>query len=435
MADPIKRPNYFDHQFLKAADFTAEQTYHIGMRRLHNRLFHNWGIVQGMVVTPKLGSPAATVSAGAAVDAAGHEVVLQADAAAPDASAFKGQTVFLTITYQEQITDSNMRSTEAPKIELVAAPADPSLNLVLARLTVDAGGNIASSDAGVAPNSRSAVGSGPPSMVAHSVAFNDPNNVQSTWPRFSAGGAPSTLQLNGGLTTSGDVNIAGTTACQLGGATFAGPVVVNSGYGVNQGWLYMSGDSRGSSFSYNVHRSADNSVYVWPQPTHTAVTMEIDDALSYPRFEIYTTTTQAKTTFVQRFAINGSTGDVTIGANLIAGGDIMFQQSGTKVTSDVRLKEDIQEISGPIDKLAAIRGVSYRIADSASRQRDIGVIAQEVEKVLPELVGAVPQTGMKAVDYGKLNAVLVEGIKQLKNRMAQVRSEIAGLQASKKEPA
>lgn len=46
MPGTVKRLNYYDHQFLRAPDFTDEQHYHLGMRRLHNSSLHTWGIVQ-----------------------------------------------------------------------------------------------------------------------------------------------------------------------------------------------------------------------------------------------------------------------------------------------------------------------------------------------------------------------------------------------------
>src|SRR5882724_1274097 len=106
MANPIKRLNYFDHQFLRAQDFSDEQTYHLGMRRLHNKLFHSWGVAGGMQVTCTLGtSSVALVSTGTALDGAGHEIVLVDVASTPDLSSMKGQTVFVTVTYTEQLSD------------------------------------------------------------------------------------------------------------------------------------------------------------------------------------------------------------------------------------------------------------------------------------------------------------------------------------------
>jgi len=91
-------------------------------------------------------------------------------------------------------------------------------------------------------------------------------------------------------------------------------------------------------------------------------------------------------------------------------------------SSDINLKENINEISNPLEKLQEIRGVSFDWKDSYIkkkggeddyfvRKHDIGVIAQEVEKVLPEIV-AERDDGTKAVKYEKLTALLIESIKE-----------------------
>lgn len=92
--------------------------------------------------------------------------------------------------------------------------------------------------------------------------------------------------------------------------------------------------------------------------------------------------------------------------------------------SDINLKENIQVIPNALEKISAIRGVSYDWKDhvlTAKRdaplylnpKHDIGVIAQEVEMVLPEIV-ADRVDGTKGVRYERLIALLIEGIKELK---------------------
>ena len=78
MPNAVQRLHYFDQQFLRAADFTAEQDYHVGLRRAHNRSVHGWGIASGLAVdlTPPT---SVTVRAGYALDSAGREIVLTED--------------------------------------------------------------------------------------------------------------------------------------------------------------------------------------------------------------------------------------------------------------------------------------------------------------------------------------------------------------------
>jgi hypothetical protein len=80
--------------------------------------------------------------------------------------------------------------------------------------------------------------------------------------------------------------------------------------------------------------------------------------------------------------------------------------------SDIRIKENIVEISDCIDKVKSIRGVYYNRTDFNTEPTKIGVIAQEVEKQMPELVHDEPTTGIKSVSYTELTAILVNAIKE-----------------------
>lgn len=106
-------------------------------------------------------------------------------------------------------------------------------------------------------------------------------------------------------------------------------------------------------------------------------------------------------------------------------------------SSDIRLKENIKLIEDPITILNQIRGVYYDWKDEHIQQRggedgyfvrkhDIGVIAQEVQKVLPELV-AEREDGFLAVKYEKLVPLLIESIKAQQEQIAQLSEAVAKL--------
>jgi hypothetical protein len=99
-------------------------------------------------------------------------------------------------------------------------------------------------------------------------------------------------------------------------------------------------------------------------------------------------------------------------------------------SSDINLKENIKLIVDPLGKLEQIRGVSYDWKDEHIQQRggedgyfvrkhDIGVIAQEVEAVLPEIV-ATRDDGTKVVKYEKLVALLIEAVKDQQRQINQI---------------
>jgi len=94
-------------------------------------------------------------------------------------------------------------------------------------------------------------------------------------------------------------------------------------------------------------------------------------------------------------------------------------------TSDARYKKNLRKIQDPIQKLSNLEGVEFewdQKVDSTTKlssSSQIGLLAQEVEKQFPQLV-ATDKNGLKSVDYGKLTAVLLEAIKELNARLAEL---------------
>ena len=91
--------------------------------------------------------------------------------------------------------------------------------------------------------------------------------------------------------------------------------------------------------------------------------------------------------------------------------------------SDRRLKDDIQPIEGALEKVGTLSGNTYQrndLLDKDPERRYAGVIAQEVEVVLPEAVSEA-EDGTKTVDYNAVIALLVESIKELKAEVAQLK--------------
>ena len=89
--------------------------------------------------------------------------------------------------------------------------------------------------------------------------------------------------------------------------------------------------------------------------------------------------------------------------------------------SDRRVKENIKTIENASDKLLKLRGVEYnKIGET---KKSIGVIAQEIEEVLPEVV-STDTNGMKSVAYGNITGVLIEAIKELKAEIEELKKQI-----------
>ena len=101
---------------------------------------------------------------------------------------------------------------------------------------------------------------------------------------------------------------------------------------------------------------------------------------------------------------------------------------GCAAPSDARLKRDIEPLTNVLEKLEQVHGVSYQRIDREGSDRHIGVIAQELEAVFPELVSTSGDEGYKAVSYGNLTAVLVEAVKELKAENDDLRARLEALE-------
>ena len=108
-----------------------------------------------------------------------------------------------------------------------------------------------------------------------------------------------------------------------------------------------------------------------------------------------------------------TTSNVTFGS--------VYSNGNVTAYSDVNLKEGITTISDALSKVTKLRGVSFVRKDT--KQKGIGVIAQEIEKVLPEVVET---TEYKSVAYGNIVGVLIESIKELKSEVDDLKKQLRG---------
>ena len=102
--------------------------------------------------------------------------------------------------------------------------------------------------------------------------------------------------------------------------------------------------------------------------------------------------------------------------------------------SDERLKKDIKDLDGEesLNKIEQLQGVTYKWKDQEERGEQIGLVAQQVEPHIPQVVkeqgrletdddGPLPK--YKQVEYDKLVPLLIESVKQLSARVAELESK------------
>jgi hypothetical protein len=160
----VKRLNYFTHQFLREQDFKDEQHYHVEMRRRHNRLFHSWGVAEGLEVQRK-GEREITITPGSAIDGEGREIVLLTPAHRDLSSVSRDSHIYVTIGYHEQWDESDhhtaggvegyTRVAEAPEVseKKNQPPADGSV-VTLAKVHVNDVGHVGAIDMGASVRKR-----------------------------------------------------------------------------------------------------------------------------------------------------------------------------------------------------------------------------------------------------------------------------------------
>ena len=121
-----------------------------------------------------------------------------------------------------------------------------------------------------------------------------------------------------------------------------------------------------------------------------------------------------------------TTGALTVGGGAgIAGALYVGGQAyaaAFQATSDSRLKSDVVEIAGAVGKIQQIRGVDFVWKESG--KSDTGVIAQEVEQVLPHVVSET-EAGTKTVDYSRITALLIQAVKEQQDQIDELKAIIA----------
>lgn len=108
-------------------------------------------------------------------------------------------------------------------------------------------------------------------------------------------------------------------------------------------------------------------------------------------------------------------GDITATGNVTAAAFLY--------SSDARLKTNVKTINNPLETIKSLRGVTFNWGKN--NQPSLGFIAQEVEKVLPQLVHE--QEGQKYLEYGNMTAVLVEAVKAQQQQIEELQAEIEQL--------
>ena len=134
----------------------------------------------------------------------------------------------------------------------------------------------------------------------------------------------------------------------------------------------------------------------------------------------------ASMTFLQDGKIG--IGNTSPSVKLEVTGDI--KSSGTVTAtnvvavSDGSLKTNIQQLENSLDVIQKLKGVSYNWTDPDNHDDEIGLIAQDVEEVVPEVVRNLGNSSLKGIEYQKLTAILIEAVKELSGKLNELNNKV-----------
>ena len=161
------------------------------------------------------------------------------------------------------------------------------------------------------------------------------------------------------------------------------------------------------------------SAYLDADTAHLSGTQTFSGAKTFSAAVNITSSTASTTKTTGALKVTGGVG---ISGALNVGGDVVAYAS-----SDERLKDNIELISNPIEKVQSLKGVTWNWNENADELQkslpNVGVIAQDVEKVLPQLVHD-RDNGFKGVDYAKLTGLLIEAIKEQQKQIDELKSKL-----------
>ena len=177
-------------------------------------------------------------------------------------------------------------------------------------------------------------------------------------------------------------------------------------------------NSTNTTFSVTLVNSANQGDYIditiWPQLISTDLSLQ--PGYVYQQFyDLWS----ASNNNVYYNAGNVGIGTITPSYPLHVVGTI-YTTNSVITSSDLNIKTNVSTLTNALDTVKKLRGVSYNRKDNGQKQ--IGMIAQELQEVLPEVVSE-GQDGL-AVAYGNIVGLLVEAIKEMSNEIADLKSRI-----------
>ncbi len=274
------------------------------------------------------------------------------------------------------------------------------------------------------------------------ISTSERSNISSNTSNISgkaASGANSDITSLSGLTTALSVTQGGTGATSLGDISLssfdddlngtyvdlANAQTISGTKTFSVAQKFTTGTVSAPSISFNSNNAYTTGFYLSnPHEISIARVGVQNFKFDSSGFQCLLTGTSQFTGHLQAHCLGIGIAPSTTSGEIWASGDIVANKS-----SDRRLKKKIKNIPNALEKVSQINGVTFEWKKTNEKMKkevhshegqDVGVIAQEIEEVLPEIV-ATRDNGYKAVYYEKLVPLLIEAVKELKAEVDELK--------------
>jgi len=283
------------------------------------------------------------------------------------------------------------------------------------------------------------------------------------------------VNANGNVTVGGDLSLSSGEFVVGNGAGSAGQVLVSQGSGAAPEWWDIVDDATTTTVtigSGQIQIAANNVLPLWnanqlqgfdvssaapsagnilvwngtewePNPVTVAGAWSVNgNPGTDPAFNFLGTTDDQpliiKTNGTERMRIANSTNNGYVGIGVtapafrlelpnIANPAGRGRANSWLTYSSLRWKEDIRPLENALDKVMQLQGYSFRWKPEYGGTPDIGFLAEEVARVVPEVVSYEPDGQVAGMDYSRLVALLVEAVKEQQREIAQLRGLVEQL--------
>ena len=277
--------------------------------------------------------------------------------------------------------------------------------------------------------------------TAFPVVFNDESNAllddtgSFTYTPSTGTLAAAIVNTTGNVTVGGNLTVSGTTT------TINSTTLTVDDKNIEIGSVDTPSNDTANGGGITLKGATDKTI-IWDSTNSNWTLSEHVNAASGKEYKINNTSVLSSTTLgtavvtsslttvgaLDSGSISSGFGNIDIGTSTIDSGDITVtgtvQATNVIAISDGNLKQNIRPLENPLEKIQKLKGVSYDWKDPNNSDHEIGLIAQEVEEVMPEVVRNLHGTNLKGVEYQKLTALLIEAVKELSGKLNDLNSKM-----------